>query len=71
MLTLAVISLVVPAGVSYLVGHDPSVSAKDLAGRESDLSFEISLVLLATYALSLLFSLKTHKQLFLRHLRRG
>ncbi len=64
MLTLAVISLVVPAGYHYLVGHDPSVTPRDLAGRESDLSLEISVVLLATYALSLFFSLKTHKQLF-------
>ena len=59
MLTLAVIALVVPASYHYLAGGTP-----DLAGRESDLSFEISLVLLASYVLSLLFSLRTHKQLF-------
>jgi Ca2+:H+ antiporter len=31
--------------------------------READLSFEFALVLIATYALSLLFSLRTHRQL--------
>ena len=64
MLTLAVIALVVPAAYHYLAGGDPVVPAVDLARRESDLSLEISIVLLATYALSLLFSLRTHKQLF-------
>lgn len=59
MLTLAVIALVVPAAFHYLVGRSP-----DMVSREHDLSLEISLVLLATYALSLLFSLRTHKQLF-------
>ena len=34
---------------------------------EAGLSFEISLVLLVTYALSLVFSLRTHKQLFAGH----
>lgn len=64
MLTLAVIALIVPAAYHYLVGGSRTVSPADLAGRESGLSLEISVVLLATYALSLLFSLKTHKQLF-------
>ncbi len=59
MLTLAVIALVVPAAFHYLVG-----GSAEMVNREHDLSFEISLVLLATYALSLLFSLRTHKQLF-------
>ena len=64
MLTLAVIALIVPAAYHYLAGGGRLVSTSDLARRESDLSLEISLVLLATYALSLLFSLRTHKQLF-------
>ena len=62
MLTLAVIALIVPAAYHYLVSGQ--VGAQDLARRESDLSLEISVVLLVTYGLSLLFSLRTHKQLF-------
>jgi Ca2+:H+ antiporter len=59
MLTLAAIALIAPMGYHYLAG--PSTEA---IRRERDLSLEISVVLLITYALSLLFSLHTHKQLF-------
>ncbi len=62
MLTLAVIALIVPAAYHYLVNGQ--VAASDLTRRETDLSLEISVVLLVTYALSLYFSLRTHKQLF-------
>lgn len=57
MLTLAMIALIVPAAFHYLGGSN-------IALHEADLSFEISIVLLVTYALSLVFSLRTHKQLF-------
>ena len=57
MLTLASIGLIGPAIFHYFGG-------KDIAERESDLSVEIAAVLIVTYGLSLLFSLKTHKQLF-------
>lgn len=57
MLTLAAIALIVPAAFHYLAG--PAARA-----AEGDLSLEIAVVLLATYAASLLFSLKTHRQLF-------
>lgn len=60
MLTLAAIALVVPAAFHYLGGPAGYV-------REAGLSFDISIVLLVTYALSLLFSLRTHKQLFQGH----
>lgn len=56
MLTLAAIALVLPAAFHHLV--------HPVAEVERSLSLEISIVLLATYALSLLFSLHTHKQLF-------
>lgn len=56
-LWLAAISLIVPAAYHYLGG-------RGVRGNEDDLSVEISIVLLITYGLSLLFSLKTHKQLF-------
>ncbi|MFA6455258.1 MAG: calcium/proton exchanger [Bacteroidota bacterium] len=58
MLTLASIGLIAPAIFHYFGG-------KNISDREADLSLEISIVLIATYGLSLLFSLKTHKQLFI------
>jgi Ca2+:H+ antiporter len=57
MLTLAAIALIVPAAFHHLGG--PAAQA-----READLSLEIAIVLLVSYALSLLFSLYTHKRLF-------
>ncbi len=57
MLTLAAIALVMPAAFHHMVQGPARI-------RENDLSLAISVVLLATYALSLLFTLHTHKQLF-------
>jgi Ca2+:H+ antiporter len=57
MLTLSAIALVVPAAYHYMAGP---VSER----REAGLSAEISVVLLATYGLSLLFSLCTHRHSF-------
>ena len=57
MLVLAVVALVVPAAFHYLSGPAGVV-------KEYNLSFDISIVLLISYALSLLFSLHTHKQMF-------
>jgi Ca2+:H+ antiporter len=56
-LTLAAIALILPAAFHYLSGPAGVV-------REAGLSFDISIVLLVTYALSLFFTLHTHKQLF-------
>jgi Ca2+:H+ antiporter len=57
LLMLAGIALVMPAGFHAAAG--PNAFA-----REQDLSFAISLVLLAAYGAHLVFSLLTHKQLF-------
>jgi len=57
MMTLASIALIIPAAFHLLAGA-AGVSVED------DLSLEISVVLLVTYACSLLFSLRTHKELF-------
>ncbi|RMF72224.1 MAG: calcium/proton exchanger [Acidobacteria bacterium] len=57
MLWLAAIALVLPAAYHHLAG--PAGSA-----REIDLSTEIAVVLLVVYALSLVFSLRTHRALF-------
>ena len=58
MLTLAAIGLVVPAIFHYVViGGDVPVA-------EQELSLEIAVILMATYVLSLVFTLKTHKHLY-------
>ena len=57
MLTLAAVALVMPAAYHHLAGPASVI-------RETHLSFDISLVLLATYAAGLVFALVTHKQLF-------
>jgi Ca2+:H+ antiporter len=58
MLTLAAIGLVVPAIFHYLVAGAP------VAVAEQDLSLEISIILMTTYVLSLVFTLRTHKHLY-------
>lgn len=60
MLLLAAVSLVMPAAYHYLGGPQGW-------GDESDLSLEISVILLLVYAASLYFSLRTHKQFFTSH----
>ena len=57
MLFLAAAALVLPAVFHFIGGEG-------IVARERDLSLEISVVLIITYALSLWFSLKTHKDLF-------
>lgn len=57
-LTLAAIALVLPAAYHYIYGQAALI-------HEHDLSLLISLVLIATYILTLFFSLHTHKQLFI------
>ncbi len=58
MLTLAAIGLVVPAIFHFVVEGGPVKVA------EQDLSLEISIILMITYILSLIFTLKTHKHLY-------
>jgi Ca2+:H+ antiporter len=58
MLTLAAIGLVVPAIFHYIVvGGEVPVA-------EQELSLEIAVILMVTYVLSLVFTLKTHKHLY-------
>jgi Ca2+:H+ antiporter len=56
-LTLASVALIMPA-MYHLFG------GKNVVTSEADLSLEISFVLIITYALTLVFALRTHKQLF-------
>ncbi len=57
LLVLSAIGLVVPAIFHHLAGAGAVV-------LERELSFEIALVLMATYVLSLVFTLRTHKHLY-------
>ncbi len=57
LLVLAAISLMIPTVFQ-------SVTGGSVPGNEQRLSLVISIVLIATYALLLLFSLKTHQQLY-------
>lgn len=57
LLVLSAIGLVVPAIFHHLVGADA-------VARERELSLEIAVVLMATYVLSLIFTLRTHKHLY-------
>ncbi len=59
LLSIASISLVLPAAFHYLAS-----GMKNSVDLERDLSFEFSIVLLVIYGLSLLFSLRTHKHYF-------
>ncbi len=57
LLGLSAIALVMPAVFHMLVVNKPNV-------REQDLSLEIAIVLIITYVLSLVFTLKTHSHLY-------
>jgi Ca2+:H+ antiporter len=62
MLTIASISLVIPAAFYYIgLSYIP---AETLSENEGKLSLAISIVLLFVYVLGLIFSLKTHKDIF-------
>ncbi|NMC62500.1 MAG: calcium/proton exchanger [SAR324 cluster bacterium] len=62
MLMLATISLIIPALFHFIALNSYSLSP--LLNSERNISLDISAVLLLVYGFSLLFSLKTHKQLF-------
>ncbi len=64
MLALAAISLIFPAAYHFLGGRNPP-------GREADLSLEFAVVLLITYGLGLLFTLRTHTHLLDRSRDQG
>jgi Ca2+:H+ antiporter len=67
LLALAAVGLVVPAlyhAVTAGAVARAALTAAQGAGRERDLSLEIAIVLVAAYALSLVFSLGTHRHLY-------
>src|ERR1051325_6412116 len=60
MLLLAAVALVAPASYHHLAGREARAG-------EGSFSLEVSLVLLLSYALGLVFSLRTHRELFAGH----
>lgn len=62
MMALSAIGLMVPAVFHLITGGQV---AQARARAEANLSLEISIVLFATYILSLIFTLRTHKDLYL------
>jgi Ca2+:H+ antiporter len=57
LLVLSAVGLLVPASFHAIVGNTARV-------QEQNISFEIAVVLMITYALSLVFTLKTHRHLY-------
>jgi Ca2+:H+ antiporter len=66
LLVLSAVALFIPAIFHLVAGTGATTRAAAAAGAvtERTLSVEISVVLIVTYALSLLFSLRTHKHLY-------
>jgi Ca2+:H+ antiporter len=63
-LTLGAIALVIPTIFHMAAGRVPVAEGGWTPAKEQNLSLAIAVVLFATYALTLLFSLVTHRQLF-------
>ena len=67
LLLLAVVALIMPAVFQLVSGGglpDPRAEAKHFSGDLQTMSVAVAIVLLGTYLAGLLFSLKTHKDLF-------
>ncbi len=67
MLTLAAIALVLPAVFQLVDGGSlpsPTAEAQEFSGDEKSIAVGLALILLTTYVAGLIFSLKTHKDLF-------
>jgi Ca2+:H+ antiporter len=62
---LSAIGLLIPAVFHWVTRGQPQVGAAEQARAEANISLEISIVLFITYILSLIFALRTHKDLYL------
>lgn len=69
LLVLSAIALVVPAIFHIVVGEESIAAATALSERT--LSLEIAVVLIVTYILSLVFSLRTHRHLYVGEAEAG
>jgi Ca2+:H+ antiporter len=65
LMTLSAIALLVPAVFHWITADQWQKDAAGQAFIEAELSVEIAIVLLIVYVLSLVFALKTHKDLYL------
>ncbi len=70
-LTLAAIGLLIPTIFHLAAAQVPMAAGGWTPEKEQTLSLAISIVLIATYALTLYFSLVTHKDLFIGEARMG
>ena len=64
-LTLAAIALVIPTVFHYVAAQVPLAQGGWTPEKEQDLSLAVAIVLFVTYIFTLIFSLVTHKNLFL------
>ncbi len=64
MLVLCTSALIVPAVISSLLGGSPNLDKVKIHALSLEISLAIAIVLFATYILSLVFSLKSHKHLY-------
>ena len=70
-LTLAAIALLIPTIFHLVAAQVPVASGGWTPAKEQNLSLAIAIVLIATYAFTLYFSLVTHKNLFIGEARQG
>jgi Ca2+:H+ antiporter len=70
-LMLGAIALLIPSVFHEIAGRVPVEQGGWTAGKEQTLSLAIAIVLIVTYGFTLLFSLVTHKQVFLGASRQG
>lgn len=70
-LTLAAIALLIPTVFHLVAAQVPVAQGGWTPAREQNLSLAISIVLIVTYGFTLVFSLITHKQLFLGEAMQG
>ncbi len=70
-LTMAAIALLIPTVFHQVAGQMPAAQGGWTPAREQSLSLAIAVVLIITYGFTLLFSLVTHKKLFLGESMQG
>lgn len=70
-LTLAAIALLIPSVFHFAAAQVPVAAGGWTPDKEQSLSLAIAIVLIVTYGFTLLFSLVTHKQLFLGESQQG
>ncbi len=70
-LSLGAIALIIPTAFHYVASQVPVALGGWTLAKERQLSLAIAIVLLLTYALTLVFSLMTHKELFVGEQMQG